>query len=115
MKRIVAAVIIAIAVIGGGLWWYYGLARTSPAGSGISASGFIEATDVSVASDVAGRIVEIAADEGDQAVERAAFQVMKAQRRGDQAGDGALAGGRRSVDGDDRHRDHDAIAASRSK
>lgn len=67
MKRIVVIVIIIlVAAIGGGLWWYHGLAGTLPAASGIFASGFIEATDVSIASEISGRIVSISTDEGSE-------------------------------------------------
>ncbi len=60
----VLAVIVAVAVIGGGLWLYHSLTRVPPAPSDILASGFIEATNVSIAPEVNGRIVSIAADEG---------------------------------------------------
>ncbi len=67
MKRIVVIVIVVLIVaVGGGFWWRYGPASTSPAVSGIVASGFIEATDVSIASEISGRIVSISTDEGSE-------------------------------------------------
>jgi len=60
--------VIALLILAAGAWWYFGfysqtMERESPA---IFASGFIEAKDVSITSEVGGRIVYIAVDEGDK-------------------------------------------------
>jgi len=67
MKRIriiaiiaVVAVILAFAIP----WYVNSAAAVNPAG--IATSGFIESTDVGIASEIGGRIVSIAAAEGDQ-------------------------------------------------
>ncbi len=68
MKRIKLAaivLIIALVVISTAVWWF--VKSASPETStDILTSGFIEATSASVAPEVSGRIVFIAADEGDK-------------------------------------------------
>jgi HlyD family secretion protein len=57
-------VLLVIVVVGSGLWWAFG--RSSAERDGIIlTSGFIEARDVTISAETSGRIVEIAADEGD--------------------------------------------------
>jgi HlyD family secretion protein len=67
MKRIklVAIILIAIVIISTGIWWgiYSSSSETS---TDILTSGFIEAKDVAVAPETGGRLVEIAAEEGDR-------------------------------------------------
>ncbi len=57
-------VLLVIVVVGGGLWWALGRSPAEPDGT-ILTSGFIEARDVTISAETSGRIVEIAADEGD--------------------------------------------------
>lgn len=66
--RLVITVIVLLIIIIAGSWWYFGF-RPQGIGeesSAIFASGFIEAKDVAIASEVAGRIIYIAVDEGDK-------------------------------------------------
>lgn len=66
-KRILGPVIVLIIiVIGGGIWWYYNHLTTSTEASGITASGFIESTNVSISSEISGRIISLPVNEGDQ-------------------------------------------------
>jgi len=58
-------VFLLIIIIGGALWWSFGTS-TPELSSEIYTSGFIEATDVAVASEVGGRIVDITAGEGER-------------------------------------------------
>lgn len=58
------AVMVLIVVIGAGLWWSFGRSSSDLPGA-ILTSGFIEARDVSIATETGGRIAEISADEGD--------------------------------------------------
>ncbi len=66
MRRVlVILILIAAAAAGGGYWWY----TTSQAAMTVeplSASGSIEAEQVSITAEVGGRIVELNADEGDE-------------------------------------------------
>ena len=61
-KLIILAVIVVI--VGGGLWWGPG-ANSTVSSADIVTSGFIEATDTAISLEMNGRIVEIAAGEGD--------------------------------------------------
>jgi multidrug resistance efflux pump len=63
-KARLLVVFIVIAVVGVGLWWGLGRSDTNYAGE-ILTSGFIEARDISIATETGGRIAEILADEGD--------------------------------------------------
>ncbi len=67
MKRIKLAAIILIAavIISTGIWWFVNSASWETSAD-IYTSGFIEAKDVDIALEVGGRIVEIAAEEGDR-------------------------------------------------
>ena len=57
-------VLLVIVVVGGVLWGTLGRSSAERDGT-ILTSGFIEATDVTISAETGGRIVEIAADEGD--------------------------------------------------
>jgi HlyD family secretion protein len=57
-------VLLVIVVVGGVLWGTLGSSSAERDGT-ILTSGFIEATDVTISAETSGRIVEIAADEGD--------------------------------------------------
>ena len=65
MKRsIVAPVIIVVMAISIGIWWFINSSEPE-ASPNIFASGFIEATDVTITPEVIGRITAISAEEGD--------------------------------------------------
>jgi multidrug efflux pump subunit AcrA (membrane-fusion protein) len=64
-RRIIVAIMAALATILGGLWLSACDSSTKPI-EPIFASGFIEAKDVSLAFEVSGRIVLLAAAEGDE-------------------------------------------------
>ncbi|MCL4534726.1 MAG: efflux RND transporter periplasmic adaptor subunit [Bacteroidetes bacterium] len=57
--------LLGIVVVAAAGWWYYTSVAT-PASRGIVASGTIEAEEVSIASEVAGRVVQLPAGEGDR-------------------------------------------------
>jgi HlyD family secretion protein len=81
-KLIVVAVVVAIAVLGGLAWWM--LRPTGPGEGFASGNGRIEATEVDVATKLAGRIDDILADEGDfvkagQPLASMQVDVLKAQ------------------------------------
>ncbi|MBM2824692.1 MAG: secretion protein HlyD family protein [Dehalococcoidales bacterium] len=63
--RLVAIVLIALAIVLTGVWWLVNSA-SSETSSDILTSGFIEARNVAVALETGGRIAEIAAEEGDR-------------------------------------------------
>ncbi len=67
MKRIrlAAVILIVVLLISTGIWWLVS-SGSAEVSSDILASGFIEARDVAVAFEAGGRIVEIAAEEGDR-------------------------------------------------
>ena len=65
-KIIIPVIILVIIAIGGGLWWYLQAAETSATTSGVTASGFIESTDVSISPEISGRIISLSVNEGDQ-------------------------------------------------
>ena len=89
MKRVIRGILalIIIGILCGAGWLYVsshpavgeqirsalGLSQSSAPGSGLEASGTIEAETVSVTSEIAGRIAEIGADEGHEV---AAGQVL---------------------------------------
>lgn len=62
-KLIIAAVALAVAVLAGWAWWT--LRPTGPGDGFASGNGRIEATEVDVATKLAGRIVDILVNEGD--------------------------------------------------
>ncbi len=61
MRRAIPIIVI-LAVIGGGTWWWS--QRQTQAATGLKGSGTVEATQVHVGPEVAGRVVEVTADEG---------------------------------------------------
>ncbi len=63
--RLAIMLIIAAVMISAGVWWYVN-SISSEASTDILTSGFIEARDTAVALEAGGRIVEIAAEEGDR-------------------------------------------------
>ncbi len=79
------AVLLVIVVVAVALWWSFGHSSENLAGE-ILTSGFIEARDVTIAAETSGRIVEIAADEGDHIkagsiLVRLDDSLLQAQRR----------------------------------
>lgn len=58
--------VILMVVLAGAVWWYFGSERVQTNTDKISASGTIEATQVSLASEMGGRVVEILANKGDK-------------------------------------------------
>jgi len=60
-----AIVLVVVIAVGSGLWWSLG-SDSSESSTDILTSGFIEARDVAIALEVGGRIVDIAAREGDR-------------------------------------------------
>jgi HlyD family secretion protein len=62
-NRILLIVGVVVA-LGAGAWWLYNRA-INPSGSQITASGTVEAVEVQIASEIAGKVVEIMVDEGD--------------------------------------------------
>ncbi len=68
MKRIrlaITLIIVVAVIISTGVWWFVKSASLETS-TDILTSGFIEAKDVAVALEVGGRIVQIAAEEGDK-------------------------------------------------
>ncbi len=57
--------VLLVVVLAAAGWWGYTQLSVSPT-RGITASGTIEAEEVSIASEVPGRVVQLLADEGDQ-------------------------------------------------
>jgi len=62
-SRIIIAIVVLLALLGGGYWWWN--QRASAAGARtLSGSGTIEAEDVLITSEVAGRVQALLVDEG---------------------------------------------------
>ena len=57
--------VILLVVVAGAAWWYFGSERVQTNTDKISASGTIEATQVTLAPEIGGKVVEILADKGD--------------------------------------------------
>lgn len=64
--RIAIIVIVVLAGVVTGTWWYLNSSTSPVAAGGIVASGFIEAKEVSVSPEIGGRITFIGAEEGDR-------------------------------------------------
>lgn len=62
--RIMAPIILVLAVVGGAAWYFTQDNRTNEAG-GLSASGTIEGTQIVVAPELGGRVQEVLVSEGD--------------------------------------------------
>jgi len=58
--------VLLVLVAMGALGWWYQSNRAVPATRGLVASGTLEAEEVSIASEVAGRVVQLPVDEGDR-------------------------------------------------
>lgn len=57
--------VLLIVVLAGAAWWYFGTGQAENQNGKISASGTIEATQVNLAPEVGGKVVEILARKGD--------------------------------------------------
>ena len=80
-----AAVAVLLAGVGGGLLYWQPWKPHGPGEGFVSGNGRIEATEVAVATKLAGRVLEIAASEGDfvtagQTVARMQIDSLQAQR-----------------------------------
>ncbi len=62
-KRIIPVIVI-LGLLGAG-YWYYNSSRAAAAGTGLAASGTIEATDITLSPELAGRVAAVNAEEGD--------------------------------------------------
>lgn len=68
MKRIIP-IIVLIAALGGGYWWYTQptlIAQESTGTPALTGSGSIEAETVAITAELGGRVIEIKVDEGDE-------------------------------------------------
>jgi multidrug resistance efflux pump len=62
--RIVAPFLLLVILVGGGYWWWSQRAAAADASAALSGSGTIEAEDVLITAEVAGRIKALPVDEG---------------------------------------------------
>ena len=64
MSKIIRAIlgVALVALIGGGVWWW--TQQQTQATQGLAGSGTIEATQVNISPEVAGRVVQVMAEEG---------------------------------------------------
>jgi multidrug resistance efflux pump len=69
--RIIAPILLLILLAGGGYWWSSQRASLASAAGNLSASGTIEAEDVLITSEVAGRVLSLQADEGQEVAQDA--------------------------------------------
>jgi HlyD family secretion protein len=81
-RRIIPVVIILALAAGGYYWWQ----QRGNSGSGLTATGTIEATSVSVSAEVSGRVVQVNVAEGQQVTSGSVLiqfddALLKAQRR----------------------------------
>jgi HlyD family secretion protein len=65
-RRIIPAFVVLVLIAGGAYWWY--TQQQTQAANGLTGSGTIEAQQINIGPEVAGRVVEVTADEG-QSVE----------------------------------------------
>jgi HlyD family secretion protein len=64
--RRIIPVVLVIAIIGAATWWlFFGRVEAQPAG--LRASGTVEAVEVGIAPELAGRVIEVLVGEGDRA------------------------------------------------
>ena len=62
MRRVIPVFVILALIAGGGYWWY--TQQQTQAANGLKGSGTIEAQQLNIGPEVAGRVVEVTADEG---------------------------------------------------
>lgn len=63
-RRILIPIILVVALIGGGIWWFFG--RATAATGAESFSGMIEADEVDITSEVSGKVERLLVDDGVQ-------------------------------------------------
>ena len=63
--RRIIPIVLLVAIIGGALWWLF-IGRVQAQPAGLNVSGTVEATDVTIASEVSGRVAEVLVSEGDR-------------------------------------------------
>jgi HlyD family secretion protein len=83
MRRVILIVLI-LALLGGGIYWW-SQQQKAQAATGLTGSGTIEAQQINIGPEVAGRVVEVLADEGQtvkagQVLFRLDDSMLKAQR-----------------------------------
>ena len=64
--RIVAPILLLAVLAGGGFWWWNQRADAATASAALSGSGTIEAEDVLITAEVAGRVQSLAVEEGQE-------------------------------------------------
>ncbi|MDR3070407.1 MAG: efflux RND transporter periplasmic adaptor subunit [Propionibacteriaceae bacterium] len=64
-KAKIAIAAVVAALVGGGIWWWWTSTQT-PAETGLSVSGSVEATEYQVSALIAAQIIEIKVEEGQQ-------------------------------------------------
>ena len=62
MRRVIPVFMVLALIVGGGYWWY--TQQQTQAANGLKGSGTIEADQLNIGPEVSGRVVEVAADEG---------------------------------------------------
>ncbi|KAB8140234.1 HlyD family efflux transporter periplasmic adaptor subunit [Chloroflexia bacterium SDU3-3] len=67
----IAPVVLVVVLIVGGLWWWNGRTATASEAQGLTGSGTIEAEEILITSEVAGRVQELQADEGQEVAQGA--------------------------------------------
>ena len=82
--------ILSLVVLAGAVWWYFGYGRVQAEASKLSVSGTIEATQVTLAPEMGGHVLEILASKGDmvqagQVLVRFEDSLLQAQLRQAQA------------------------------
>ncbi|HLF26389.1 MAG TPA: efflux RND transporter periplasmic adaptor subunit [Anaerolineae bacterium] len=63
--RRIIPIVLLLALVGGGLWWLF-VGRVQAQPSGLSASGTVEAVEITIAPELAGRVAEVLVVEGDR-------------------------------------------------
>jgi HlyD family secretion protein len=63
--RIILAILVVVAIVGVG-YWYVTTQNTSTTSTALTGSGTVETTEVAIAPEVSGKVVDVLASEGDQ-------------------------------------------------
>src|SRR5690348_2470162 len=63
--RRIIPIVLALAILGGGVWWYVNRTASAASNSRIF-SGTIEADEVDITSEISGKVEQLAVDEGMQ-------------------------------------------------
>ena len=85
-KARIAIILVLLCIAGGAVWWYLRTPAPQVSATDIAASGFIEAKNISVSTEIGGRIVFVGAAEGDSVkagdpMVRLDDSLLKAQQR----------------------------------